>query len=270
MNPIVLHKVRGVEPIARDDWQIVSLEMDETGKELGRYFAKRAKNLKRVHLSDELYDRDDLAKKIRRIVVPGRKTLAIYGSGRFHHYTYGLCKAADRLSDGYCYIHFDHHDDYAANNPQRLECGSFVNAILEDTHATSAIFIGTSIPWTNSIYSIDCSGKEQTSPSLEKILKKTTRDVYLSFDLDVMDMSEITTDYFGGDMEANELVRLIKMIKGKKRIISADILGYSRNGLDCYYNRGSDKPSPEKSKQLYEKIAKAILPDGYLKANPKQ
>ncbi len=265
-----IKRANNVEQTLADSWQIVSLEMDKSGTELGRYFAKLAKNLKRAHLSDELCDRDGLAKKIGRIVVPERKTLVIYGSGSFHHYTYGLCRAADRLSKGYCYIHFDYHDDYDTDNPQRLGCGSFVNAILQDTHAAQAIFIGTSIPWKQSIHSIGCSGKEETISDLERTLKKNPQDVYLSFDLDVMDPSEISTDYSMGDMGADELVRLIEMIKGKKRIIGADVLGYSRDGYStARYMYPSYLPTPKKSKQLYARIAKAVLPGGYLKATSK-
>lgn len=265
-------RAKNAEPAA-DVWQIISLEMDKAGRELGKYFAGVSKNLKRFRLSDQLKNKDVLAKRIGRLINPGKKTLAIYGAGRFHHYTYGLCKAADRLSDSYSYIHFDHHDDYGDDDQIYLNCGSFVAAIVQDTHAAQAIFIGTSIPWERSIYCIDRSGREKTASDLEAILKKGPDDVYLSFDLDVMDPDEIPTDYTMGDMEADELLHLIGMIKGKKRIISADILGYVPNGWSMRWSHASNVsnvPTQIKSKQLYARIAKAVLPVGCLRANTKK
>ncbi len=257
-----IKRANNVEQTLADSWQIISLEMDEAGKELGDYFKKLAKNLKRVSLSARLHTKDELAEKIGEIVVPGRRTLAVYGAGRFHHYTYGLCKAADRLSDNYSYIHFDHHNDYGCNSYQRavLSCGSFVRDILLDTHAQSVFFIGSHVPNERGQFEnfLTKSGKGCKINSLEEVLEKTPNEVYLSFDLDVMHPGEILTGFSRGEMLADMLLELIAAIKQEKRIIGTDILGY-------YSCMGAYVPneSIQKSMQLYHRIAEAILPEGY-------
>ena len=70
-------------------------------------------------------------------------------------------------------------------------------------------------------------------------MKRLPDEVYLSFDLDLMCESEMHTDFYQGDVKADELLRAIDIIKKNKKIIGADILGYAGyskeiQGLDLY------------------------------------
>ncbi len=246
-----------IKQAAAEDWRIVSLEMDSSGEDIGKHFQKFLdKQIHRLCISHGLYDKDEIVIVLKRkLAQTDKRTLAIYGNGGYHHYTYGLCKAADKLSKEYCYIHFDHHSDYAVSYSEgRITCGSFVGEILQDTHAQSAFFVG-SLPWgsanTHTNF-ITKSRKGSEIDSLDNILKKTPDDVYMSFDLDVMDESEILTDFSRGTMKADKLLQMISAIKRKKRVISADILGYAMDNSSRF-------STCEKSRQLYVQIAEAVL-----------
>src|SRR3989339_177768 len=96
--------------------QIISLETDQPGKMIGDHFEKKSDlNIVRVNTPDKvLHDKKEINQLIEeKIGYIGEEKLVVYGSGRYHHYTYGLCKLADRISNDYGYIHFDHHNDYA-------------------------------------------------------------------------------------------------------------------------------------------------------------
>lgn len=238
------------------EWRIASLEMDASGRELGEHFQNfLGMGISRFCLSNSLHVNSTIASEIkRRLGYADKKTLAVYSSGFFHHYTYGLCKLADKLSKEYFYIHFDHHSDYSTIHSDYLACGGFVGEILRDTNAQSAFFVGSLPLASNNTRAnfIQKSGRGKKIDSLDEVLEKTPEDVYISFDLDVMADNEILTDFDRGTLKTDGLLNMISAIKQKKRIISADILGYDRHSRVQH-------STPEKSKLLYVNIAGAVL-----------
>ena len=99
-----------------DEWQIISMELDNPAALIGDYFEyKLLEDIDRIRSVKGSFtnSKNDLSSMIQSITQnDDRKKLVVYGSGFYHHYTYLLCKHADRLREEYGYIHFDHHIDF--------------------------------------------------------------------------------------------------------------------------------------------------------------
>ncbi len=235
-------------------WELVSLELDYPAREIGKYFEKELK-IKRVKCRKEkIYDEKTTICRIvnRALGKSSKRKLVMYGSGFYHHFTYGLCRHADRVSEDYAYIHFDHHDDSRKLRHNRIDCGAFVKDILEDTNASAVLYIGTNapknLPVPNKLSIAEYHLRRgKRFQKLEWKLKNLPEEVYLSFDLDVMDKSIIGTVYDQGSLKTRELMKCISLIKRSKHIIGADVLGY--RGV-----RGKVH-----GKELYKKIVNSLL-----------
>ncbi len=168
-----------------------------------------------------------------------KRRLVLYGNGAYHHYTYGLCRLADKLSEEYGYIHVDHHADLIlkgySRSDKNIHCGVFVHAIMQETNAEKALFIGTKktldgydLPYPSiAEHNFMNPGGWQL---LKEKLQLLPNDVYLTLDLDVMHAEEISTDYDRGTMRRTQLLQMIDIIKNSKNIISADVLGLATGG----------------------------------------
>jgi len=251
-----------------EPWEIISLETDYSGQAIGAYFEeelgmkiRRVRNLKKEDLK---LDKDDIFKLTSSALKGGlERKLVLYGSGAYHHYTYGLCRHADRLSGNYAYMHFDHHNDHFKHEEiygeyrgkARISCGAFLADLLKDTNASAVMLIGSNMgsqtPVKNKIY------KAITEKHLRAIrgfrrfgrdLSALPEDVYLSFDLDVMTKRCLRSAYDQGTLKPKELFKMIETIKRNKRIISADVLGFA--GM-------LDQTLPGKS--LYKDIVLSLL-----------
>ena len=244
-------------------WEIISLETDYSGEAIGSYFEEElGMKIRRVRFmkkEEVVYTKTgiiDLASFALRDKL--ERKLVLYGSGAYHHYTYGLCNHADKISSNYAYIHFDHHHDHYDKHGREsglLSCGAFVAELLEDTNASAAMLIGSMLgnqePVNNKIY-LDMTEKHLRRRGgfrrFERELSEIPENVYLSFDLDVMDKKYLQSAYDQGTLKPKELFKLIDMIKKNKRIIGADVLGFA--GMDDPYAPG---------KLLYKDIVLSLL-----------
>src|SRR3989338_7615119 len=237
----------------KTDWRIVSLTHDYSSNKIHKYFDKRISDLEKADVSiSPTMNKRDLAHEVASAVgYSEKRTLGLYGSGSYHHMTYGLCRIARSLSEGFTYIHIDNHND-GNYDPSELSCDAFVNNLVEDGFAKNIILVGSYHPLA-STYVNDFDFRKYPQDVIPKILKQVkTNDVYISIDLDVMEDKEVSTSMFysRGTMKKETLLDLIEGIKSKKRIISADILGYT---WSLFPSMNS------KSKKLYEDISRAIL-----------
>jgi len=170
-----------------------------------------------------------------------KKILTIYGDGEFHQYTYGLCKKiADKRSKKYTYVHIDAHDDYGSS----MCCGAFVKAIEDETNCKNVRMIGPEYSYPSKkvkslfggilndseFYRRAINDPERIKPHLEKLIKETEKEIYVSIDLDVL-KEGITTSWESscGDLSLYGLLETISLLKKEKNIIGADILGYSNS-----------------------------------------
>lgn len=263
------------------EWSLYSLELDGGAEEIGSYFQKRGYSIKRAVPQEvsrgeyaTIIEKSEIERIVRSSIESNGKNLVLYGDGNCHHFTYGLCRLADKISDEYCYIHIDHHfDAYGDPNKNNLNCANFVGQILSDCHVYSkntrghkfyAIFIG-SMPdarFMNS-FSLSCDNAfnerelKKSTKRLELILGNMPDDAYVTMDLDVMAESEIYTEYQShkGMLKRN-LLDILGIIKSRKRIIGADVLGYTHRNQG-HMNIGAFKRW--KSKRLYKAIVDRIM-----------
>jgi len=184
-----------------------------------------------------IYDKSKLTRQIVKSFkgkVNGKIPLVVYGSGSFHHYTYGLCKGlADKRSQGYSYLHYDQHSDYGSRVDDRsfnneVGCGDFVKEILIDTHAISAFLIGPTGIYPK-IERAKVRNHENSFRKLQNLFNGgMSPEVYISIDLDVLKEGMIT-DWGMGTMSLNQILDSLTKVKERKKIIGADICGLSRN-----------------------------------------
>ena len=239
--------------------ELVSLELDRHAQCIGEYFEKKLKKkIRRIKF--EKMSRYSIQKTgICRIVDEAlgddnKRKLVVYGSGSCHQFTYGLCKYADRFSKNYAYIHFDHHHDSwdYINSSISIKCSTFVPHILKDTNASATLYIGSDPKHyivSDKLYlSIKENGlrKGWKFEKLKWRLAKLPEEVYLTFDLDVMLSSLISTTYDTGTLTLEELMKCISVIRDTKDIIGADVLGYEGVGK-------------EPGREVYAEIVESLL-----------
>lgn len=218
----------------------------------------------------------------------GNRIFATNGHGKLHQFTYGLCKMADSVSKEYCYVHIDHHWDSArsfnSSKDNTINCANFVPYIIENTNAKSVAFLGVDVKNRNFADNYDdkvqkiqenCVSIAERSNGrfdfldLENLISSIQQDdVYVTIDLDVMAPKEVITGYDRGKLSRDGLFDALKKIRETKRIIGADITGYSSDigdlertfgmnlsELDFFKRSKEKKACIERSMQLYLDLA---------------
>lgn len=266
------------------EWNLYNFEVDIAGILIGRFLKEGGYHIRPALTSALTNDsRDAIEKAVSGLLAPNKRAMVVYGCGSFHHYTYGLCKFADRFSEEYGYIHLDHHsDDSGWDGSNGLHCGSFTGQIARYCHThdgkkklSNLLFIGStlyigSIPYGGGVHAFS-EGRLRTKKGikdLESALSDMPEDIYITMDLDVMARKEIVTAYDQGSMHKEQLLDLLRMFKESKRIIGADALGFT------FYSPGLDKfavysvpkiakvslgAMERKSLRLYKSIVDVIL-----------
>lgn len=234
------------------EWNLISLVPDFSSGSLHRHFSGKLKDLKKADIIigsnvRREYVSNEVASKVGFY---SKKTLALYGSGQYHHLAYGLCRLANDLSKNFAYIHIDHHSDSYKSKTGKISCSSFVQYIVGDGFAKESLLIGATHP-SAAGFTDEHSLYKSGMKTLEELLDNSRYDnVYLSIDFDIMKKGEISTIPSRGAMDKKMILDVIGIIKSKKNIISADILGYT---FSLFPSRR------QKSMQLYEDVAKAII-----------
>lgn len=222
------------------DWKIVCFEVDDVSKDIGDYLKGiwPSKVSSIVVPSHDFYGRPAKAEVIKDLLSPfskvGGKILTVYGSGYYHHMTYGLlCNVADLRSDNYTYLHIDQHTDNRIlyiNDRDIIHCGNFVSQIKKLDKVESVKYLGCKEVF-------HCVGLKQNlvdtpqiksvgvEKSLQGLLSDAPSDVYVSMDLDVLICQQMCTGWQEGDMELDLFLNCLNYIKREKNIISADALG---------------------------------------------
>ncbi|MDD4878758.1 MAG: arginase family protein [Candidatus Nanoarchaeia archaeon] len=279
------------------EWKLYSLELDDSGKEIGNFFESKGYPLKRAVLHPktkcQLINDPVLPEKVEAIIkeaVPEKgRVLALSSHGSYHHLTYGLCKRADKLSTEYGYIHIDRHNDMFGmvmdKRIPEIHCGMFVGKICENTNVgkrkfrPDVFFVGSCVPLLEGLLSPQAihyaftgtkdSALSDLLCSFDRHLDRLPEDVYISIDLDVLAPSEVRTAWDRGSMTAGRLYELVEKIKSRKAIISADIIGYTTDdtpfsAYDGEYDiltsdiRDAEEPSFERSMKVYTTLVDII------------
>jgi arginase family enzyme len=189
-------------------------------------------------------------KKVRKMIARAfngrtleKTPLVVYGSGHYHHYTYGLChELADKRSQRYTYVHIDQHTDFGTIIPHifsgLLSCGNFVTQILEDTNAKPSVHIGQTYPY-NPLSCLNARASDlrfiTNLKENQKRFKRTNNlfscmrpEVYVTIDLDVLN-GYVRTDYGKGYLTLKQLLRTLTQIKQRRKIIGLDICGLTED-----------------------------------------
>ncbi len=282
------------------EWQLLSLEMDAGGRDIGSFFSQSGYETRRVSLDEfleqaqrhddgaalsldtqfwpepHIYSKAQLASTMRNLAGNTRKkTLALYGSGFYHHYTYGLCALAGQQSEGFTYIHVDGHTDcipgWQNHPPGTVIYSNFVEDIVRDTGAKDVIMVGANlggVPWCTCLQQAifeDRLNAEEALDDFRGLLEGVQKDVYLSVDLDVTPADECITDWREwerGHLRKGQLLRVVKLLKETKHIIGADILGYTGSPLSCS-SRVSFEAMRQRSLSLYRDIVDLLAEPCY-------
>lgn len=231
----------------KEPWKLVVLEHDKASERIREFFEqiwtdgiipiKIATNTEETkeNLMDKMH-RSIGALELVGVDISKEKILTLYGDGDSHHYTYGLCYfIAPKKSKNYMYVHTDRHTDAAAPLCGLLDCGAFVENILQEPKAKDIMLLGTekgTNDWNRKLLNQETLMSWNAKKELKKALReKRQKDVYTSFDLDVLKTIEILTSFDQGKLELEHVLNIIKTIKEEKNIISADILGYHKGML---------------------------------------
>ncbi|MBI2667906.1 arginase family protein [Candidatus Woesearchaeota archaeon] len=213
-------------------WKVVCLEHDDPSAAIANLILKLwPEKAERKKIKKEVYIRkEDLKKELSNITTFDKRVLFTLGYGELHHYTYGFAtNFADKLSKKWAYLHFDNHPDYPSAS-KLMNCGRFVKSLVKDSkNATEPLLIGCEPNNINRVRQIRGWHPFQNN-ELEEHLSELPIDVYLSFDLDVLHPELICTGYSRGYMDMNTLMSYLRIIKDRKNIIGADIIGSSFKG----------------------------------------
>jgi len=262
----------------QENWQIYAIKVDNPSSEIANFFEQHFDDVLKKELRiDIAVDEGQIKEETRKLFGglqgnPRKNILAVYGSGFFHHLTYGLCSLLDRE---YGYIHFDKHVDGYGYAPCRVNKKNnkisylnFVNSIHKDTKCAGCFLIGSFIFPCEDIYKSIKKGNLEEK--LEQGIKILPNDVYLSFDLDVMSNNDITTDFGQGSLRLNELLRIIDFIQKRKSVIGADILGLAatqhllkRERKDCDCSSTIKPDRRKRGKLLYGIVASKLIGKNY-------
>ncbi|MEK6878561.1 MAG: arginase family protein, partial [Nanoarchaeota archaeon] len=186
-------------------------------------------------------------------LVPDSPLITVYGHGGYHHHTYGFTALAlEKIKPigEVGYVHFDNHNDLGILEPHNyLGCGSFVLKLCKDRGMTpfligqyfnktvTDIFKNAKYVVQNNSY----KGEYRILPSgrlPKKFVNELSPNLYLSFDLDLLSDTQINTGYNQGIVTLPQLLTMVKQISKKHNIISADILGFTRENV--YYGHETE------------------------------
>ncbi|MFA5888276.1 MAG: arginase family protein [Candidatus Nanoarchaeia archaeon] len=258
------------------DWKLYSLEMDEGGMDIGAFFEREKYPIHRVNPGKRLKeiegfiadfqktaDKEIVAKAVAECIKTDSRVLALYGHGGYHFFTYGLAMLANKLSDEFGYIHIDRHHDSWFYNWEKITCGGFVRQINLDTHVYGSsrrmIYIGNDGGATANIF-LGNVIRDNIAEELEKTLKvMRVDDVYVTVDLDVMPSDDVMTAFERGKLRKDDIKAILKTIRQQKRIISADIVGFTESTLPYIRDRSEILPSFEQSMSVYKELADIIM-----------
>jgi len=194
------------------------------------------------------------------------RVLTLYGSGEFHQYTYALsrlaCERRKLHNFDWTYFHFDNHrDDWGIRDRRgwapNLMCANFVDSLVYDNRGIP-FFVGPVVYANKDSRGYKIRGTEipiyhnQFPKSLQQSqdwkgtggiwgwtdprklpthedLASTPTDAYATFDLDLLDTTEIVTNFDQSEVKLRDLCRQVDRVREHKRLFSADILGLPDN-----------------------------------------
>lgn len=259
------------------NWQIVCLEVDEESIAVGDFLrdiwparVSRIAVKPELDVDLEIVGRNYLRDLLHEFEDKKSRILTVYGSGKYHHFTHGILETlADARSQNYTYVHIDQHtDNYpiydVSRNGEILTCANFVSRIPINTKAIAVKYVGCK-KQLNGVRQADIAETEELEDNnlelkLERLLRNTPFDAYVSIDLDVLKFAQMATGWTRGDMGCDTLIKTIKYLRTHKNILSADSLGLSRKVIEANCSHIKPKENVWKASfYVYAMIAGALF-----------
>ncbi len=178
-------------------------------------------------------------------------------SGNYHYMTRLF---TEEIGMPYELIFFDNHTDMKSAMFDMLSCGSWAKEVLEkDENLGKMYMIGPRVNPGEIDIEKESSGKlvvisqdeltdeitALTNPVMSKIFNPsgTAIPVYISVDKDILDESEVKTNWDQGNMSMEVLITILENIRKNRTILGADICGLfpesaGNAGTKCAYENG--------------------------------
>jgi arginase family enzyme len=223
-------------------------------------------DLSDIRRTSRFCEKESLEAIYERIIKRRKKGITLIGSGNYHYVSFLLLT---EIKVPFTLVLFDHHTDMMESPSKSIiSCGSWVLHALEYLPLLQkVIIIGVEQKWESFV---PVRYKEKvTVVSHERIYHDPhtikcivsmikTNAVYLSIDKDVLNETEVKTDWDQGNMTLKQLDELIFYIASKKRIIGEDICGeYPRTAVEYY--KPELKRAIKKNEQANRHILKLTL-----------
>ena len=179
---------------------------------------KRAKNLKRIDMSDisgtDMYCSKEAEQKIRKRLKPyGPQGIHFLDNGNYHYMTKFF---TEKIGEPFSLVLFDHHNDMQQPLIHELtSCGSWAGELLrENSRLKQMILIG---PDPESIRPVPARLRE-------KIICISVA-AYISVDKDVLNRYNARTNWNQGNMSVTTLKKLLREVFRHQKVIGVDICG---------------------------------------------
>jgi hypothetical protein len=175
-------------------------------------------------------ENDSLVLLSRQLYKRNHKGITFIGSGNYHYLTYLFLK---EIAKPFTLVLFDNHPDLGTDQDQGenlLSCGSWVSYALKDIPLLQqVVIIGPTAILDHHIHHprvVIFPFKGRNHYSLKSILSAIhTQNVYISIDKDVLNTTEVSTNWDQGVMELATLTQYVEYILKQKDVEGVDICG---------------------------------------------
>lgn len=190
-------------------------------------------DLSDIQSTNRYCEMDSFAKIKRRVQRRKNRGITFLGSGNYHYVS--LLFLAE-IQEPFTLILFDHHTDMMEDpSPSVLSCGSWVFHAIETLPMLhKVIVVGASREFEAQIpphvrekvtlFFYPYAGTLE-SLSHQIVSNVPTSTVYISIDKDVLDRSEVVTNWDQGTMTVRDLVGLVRSILAHYKVSGVDICG---------------------------------------------
>ena len=198
---------------------------------------KRAKNLKRIDMSDisgtDMYCSKEAEQKIRKRLKPyGPQGIHFLDNGNYHYMTKFF---TEKIGEPFSLVLFDHHNDMQQPLIHELtSCGSWAGELLrENSRLKQMILIGPDpesirpVParLREKIICISVEESEEHTAEAEIMKINLKLPAYISVDKDVLNRYNARTNWNQGNMSVTTLKKLLREVFRHQKVIGVDICG---------------------------------------------
>ena len=228
-------------------------------------------DLSDIQSTNRYCEMDSLAKINQRVQKRKNRGITFLGSGNYH---YVSLLFLSEIQEPFTLILFDHHTDMMDTPSETvISCGSWVlHAIEKLPMLQKVIIVGASQEFEKQIpphmrdkvtLLLNPYARNPESQSRMIASHVPTKTVYISIDKDVLDQTEVVTDWDQGKMKMHELVRMLRWILSRYKVSGVDICGeYPLSPLEIFSTAG--RQTIRKNERANRIILDTIIKSAYM------